>query len=154
MFENFERRNEDFYRAVEDFQRKGCTGRRRLSRGCAVRRALTSQAPSFYLTREHAWKQLLQRRRSRIPPREKPHRSAMWAELERALKRRLEQVPGEDPWVALDHVLTHYRPSRFFLSEDYALRLVRSIERHRLKRHTPATASTTTTSSTPHTDQP
>ena len=66
-----------------------------------------------YLTREHAWKQLLERRHRRIPPHEKPHRSAMWAELEAALQRRLKQAQGEEPWVALDHVLANYRPSRF-----------------------------------------
>ena len=136
MFENFERRNEDFYQAVEKFQRKGCPGRRRLSTGCAVRRAIHSQAPSFYLTREHAWKQRLERRHRRIPPHEKPHRSAMWAELEAALQRRLKQAQGEEPWVALDHVLANYRPSRFFISEDYALKLVGHIERHRRKHTT------------------
>lgn len=133
MFENFEKRNEDFYQAVTRIQNMGCPGRRRVSVGCAVRRALLSEAPSFYLKREHVWKRLLERRKRRIPPREKPHRAAMWQELERALACRLADKPKENEWEALDHVLAHYRPSRFFLTEEYAVRLVRNIEKKKLK---------------------
>lgn len=128
MFENYEKRNEDFYKVVTEMQRKGSPGRRRASVGYAIRKALQSEAPSFYLSREHVWRQL-HRRKRHMPPTEKPHRRAMWNEIERALDQRLSERKDEEPWVALDYVLAHHRPSRFFISEAYAIKLVMRLER-------------------------
>jgi len=121
--ENFQKRNEDFFKVVCRIQREGAAGRRTMSMPFAVKKALQEPAPSFYLTREHVWKQLHERRR-RKPPHEKPHRSRMWDEIEKALRQRMRNAPGEDPWIALDHVLTHHHPSGFFISEEYARKLV------------------------------
>ena len=90
--------------------------------------AINSGAPSFYITRDYAWKKLHERRRS-VPPREKPHRRAMWEELEEAYERCRREHPEMDGWMALDMVLTHHNPSGFFLSEEYAWRLVRNLWR-------------------------
>lgn len=121
--ENFQKRNEDFFKVVCRIRREGAAGRRGASMPFAVRMALREPAPSFYLTREHVWKQLRQRRH-RLPPREKPHRRRMWLEIENALQQRLRQAPKEHPWEALDHVLAHHRPSGFFITEEYARKLV------------------------------
>lgn len=131
--ENFEKRNEDFFKLVCRMQAEGCPGRSSTSLQWAVRRALQEPAPSFYLTREHVWKQL-QRRKRRLPPREKPHRRQMWEEIERGLRERLREKPREDAWVALDHVLTETRPSGFFLTEEYALKLVYNMLQQRRER--------------------
>lgn len=122
--ENYEERNADFLRSVRQWQEKGraITGRP-FSVGTAVKKALTGGAPRFYLTREHVWKKMRERRR-RLPPREKPHRRAMWSEIEAALERRQREAPRESRWEALDYVLNCHHPSGFFISEPYALRLV------------------------------
>jgi hypothetical protein len=133
MLENFKKRNEDFYHAVRAIQCHGIAGRRSASLGFAIRCALHSEAASFYITREYAYKQL-HARRHRVPPREKSHRAAMWEEMEREVQRRMALHPDEDEWVALDYVLTCYRPSRFFISEDYAKKLMGRITRQRIAR--------------------
>lgn len=134
MMENFEQRNADFLKAVEQWRRcPSATGgaksaeRRRGSAASlpfAVKKALTGGAPRFYVTREHAWK-MMRERRHRLPPNEKPHRRAMWNEIADALNERQRAVPRESRWEALDHVLVNHRPSGFFLTEEYALRLAR-----------------------------
>ncbi len=131
--ENFEKRNEDFFKLVCRLQAQGCPGKRSTSLQWAVKRALQEPAPSFYLTREHVWKQL-QRRKRRLPPREKPHRRQMWEEIERRLLERLREKPREDAWVALDHVLSETRASSFFLTEEYARRLVYGMLQQRRER--------------------
>ena len=121
--EMFDKRNSDFMAVVEKMMREGAVANRPLTMGMAVRKALSGPAPKFYLTREHVWKKLLERRKMRVPPREKPHRRRMWEEIEQALRKRLEERPGESEWWALDHVLAHHRPSGFFITEEYARRL-------------------------------
>ena len=128
--ENFNKRNEDFFNVVCEIQREGIAGRP-VSTPFAVKKAINRQAPSFYLTREHVWKQLHERRR-RLPPKEKPHRRRMWDEIGRALNARLREHPGEDPWVALDHVLANHRPSGFFITEEYARKLIYRMMRGKL----------------------
>lgn len=121
--ENFHKRNEDFFKVVCRISGEGAPGKRHVSMPFAIRKALEQPAPSFYLTREHVWKQLHERRR-RLPPHEKPHRRRMWDEIEAALRQRQQQAPREHPWEALDHVLTHHHPSGFFITEEYARKLV------------------------------
>ncbi len=122
--ENYQERNADFLRSVREWQERGraLTGRP-LSVRTAVRKALNGGAPRFYITREHVWKKMCERRR-RLPPREKPHRRAMWDEIAMALERRQKDVPCESRWEALDYVLCRHHPSGFFITEPYALRLV------------------------------
>ena len=120
--ENFNKRNADFLNVVNKIQRDGVAGRP-ATVNYAIRTAINTEAPSFYLTREHVWKRLHERRR-RLPPREKPHRRRMWEEIETALRNRLAHHPSEEPWVALDHVLANHRPSGFFITEEYARKLV------------------------------
>jgi len=122
--EMFEKRNNDFMAIVERLMKESAARKRPLPVPAAVRKALKEPAPRFYLTREHVWKKLLERRRKRLPPREKPHRRRMWDEIEQALEARRKKHPHEDEWWALDHVLECHRPSGFFLTEDYARRLV------------------------------
>lgn len=128
--ENFSKRNEDFFNVVNKIQREGVAGKP-VSTHFAVRTAINHPAPSFYLTREHVWKRLQERRR-RLPPKEKPHRRRMWEEIETALKNRMADRPGEEAWVALDHVLTNHRPSGFFITEEYARKLVYRMMRRKL----------------------
>ena len=122
--ENYQERNADFLRSVRQWQERGraLTGRP-LSMRTAVRKALYGGAPRFYITREHVWKKMRERRR-RLPPAEKPHRRAMWDEIERALESRQRHMPDESRWEALDYVLCCHNPSGLFITEPYALRLV------------------------------
>ena len=122
--ENYQERNADFLKSVQEWQERGkaLTGRP-LSVRTAVRKALEGGAPRFSITREHVWKKMRERRR-RLPPAEKPHRRAMWEEISQALEERQRQVPGESRWEALDYVLCRHSPSGFFITEPYALRLV------------------------------
>ena len=54
------------------------------------------------------------------------------AYVEAALKRRLEEHPREDAWVALEYVLECYRPSGFFITEEYAVKLAYRMARVKL----------------------
>lgn len=134
MMENFEQRNADFLKAVEQWRHcpSATGGARGTEQGrssvaslpFAVKKALNGGAPRFYVTREHAWK-MMRERRHRLPPAEKPHRRAMWNEIALALEERQRRVPRESRWEALDYVLHNHQPSSFFLTEEYALRLAR-----------------------------
>lgn len=128
--ENFNKRNEDFLNVVRQIQREGIGGRP-VSVQFAVRKAINTPAPSFYLTREHVWKRLHERRR-RLPPKEKPHRRRMWDEISEAMQTRMAHCPSEEAWVALDYVLACHRPSGFFITEEYARKLVYRMMRKRL----------------------
>lgn len=123
--EKYRERNADIVESVLRWQTAGdnATGRQ-LSLEKALKRALDEGAPRFYLTRDHVWKRLNERRRRRVPPHEKPHRRRMWAELEQALDERRKQCPWEGAWESLDYVLEHVRPSGYFITEKYALKLV------------------------------
>ena len=66
---------------------------------------------------------LLRRRHGHLPPGEKPHRRAMWDEMERALAARCRVAPRETEWEALDWIIANYRPSSFFIAPSYARRL-------------------------------
>lgn len=133
--EKYRERNADIMESVRRWQSRGnsITGRC-LSLEAAVKRALEEGAPRFYLKREHVWKRLHERRHHRVPPHEKPHRRRMWQELEQALEKRQRERPGEGAWEALDYVLEYVRPSGYFITENYALRLVRREMRHKHKR--------------------
>ncbi len=123
--ENYEKRNADIVESVLRWQKKGNEfSGRRLSVEAAVRKALEEGAPRFYLTREHVWKRLHERRRC-LPPREKPHRRAMWEEMAAALAERQRQKPGESAWESLDYVLERVKPSSYFITEEYAMKLVK-----------------------------
>lgn len=121
--ENYQKRNNDFMESVRQWQERGktLTGRP-LSMKTAVRKALNGGAPSFYLTRDHVWKKMRERRKG-LPPAEKPHRKAMWDEIERALAERQKDAPKETRWESLDYVLNCHSPSGYFITERYAMRL-------------------------------
>ena len=121
-------RDSDFIRRVDELTVCPGAGMLRRSLRAAVIQALHSEAPSFYITREYAYKRLGMKRRGKAGIAASDYRAAMWEELEEALHQRLSEAPGEDEWEALDHVLHRHRPSRFFMSEEQALRLVK---RHR-----------------------
>lgn len=135
--EMFDKRNDDFMAIVNRLMKEGAATKTPLPMGMAVKKALKEPAPKFYLTREHVWKKLLERRRHRVPPKEKPHRRQMWEEIEQALASRLKEKPNEDEWWALDYVLAHHHPSSFFLTEEYARRLVYRQMRHRASESSP-----------------
>lgn len=118
-------RNEDFLRRFTHIMAERARAGLPLAVTAAVREAIASGAPRFYLTREYALKQLRLRRQGRRPPGERPYIATMWAELDEALAQRMRSRASEDEWVALDAVLVCHSPSRFFISEAEALRLVR-----------------------------
>ena len=102
---------------------RSLNGERPVSVDFVADEALRIPAGRFYVSRNYAYKMLLNRRHGRIPAREKPHRRAMWDEMEHALADRLSAAPGESEWEALDWVISNYRPSSFFIAPSYARRI-------------------------------
>lgn len=112
----------DFIAAFERLWRQ-LSGERPVSEEFAIGEALRMPAGRFYVCRNHAYKMLLLRRHGHLPPGEKPHRRAMWDEMERALAERCRVAPRETEWEALDWIIANYRPSSFFIAPSYARRL-------------------------------
>ena len=53
-------------------------------------------------------------------------------EIGEALRKRMDEHPREDAWVALEYVLECYRPSGFFITEEYAVKLAYRMARRGL----------------------
>lgn len=125
MLYNYEQRNSDFIFAVRR------AARRKLSLGLElksldlVREALYSPAPRWYLSTEYTWRRLKLLKAGKLPGADSSLRTAMLIELDGHLQRLCASHPEADPYGLLDDILSGHgpRPSRFFIGEEYALRL-------------------------------
>lgn len=52
-----------------------------------------------------------------------PLNASLWEELCEKVDRRMESNPDEDDFIAMEHVLSNERPSRYFLTPVYAEKL-------------------------------
>ena len=94
MLLNYEQRNSDFLRAVRRAARRNMEQGTTLNSRDLVREVLSSGAPAWYITTDYAW-------------------------------RRLKLLKAGKLHTLLDDILSGSAatPSRFFISEEYALRL-------------------------------
>lgn len=121
MLNDVNRRDRDFLRAV----RREAAGSRVQGRPMtvcqAVRRAVSSPAPSYYVTTDYAWRVLrgggAPRRRGR------PARAAMWEDLRRRFEEELSLRPAADAYAVLDELLSRGGAPRFFISESRGVSL-------------------------------
>lgn len=121
MLNDVNRRDRDFLRAVRRETARSLASGVELTTREAVGRALTSPAPSFYLTTEYAWRVL----RGQGEPRRlrRSSREAMWEALRERYREALGRHPGEDPYAVLDRLLREEQAPGFFISEARALSL-------------------------------
>lgn len=121
MLNNVNRRDRDFLRAVRrEAGRRGADGRPLTVRE-AVRRAVASPAPSYYVSTDYAWRMV---RDDGAPKRlRRSRKSQMWEELRARYESELARNPGKDPYIVLDQLLKSGNAPRFFIAESSALSL-------------------------------
>ena len=133
MLLNYEQRNSDFLRAVRRAARRSMEQGITLNSRTLVREALASPAPAWYLSTEYVWRRLKLLEAGKLPPGSNRLRHAMLLEIAGLLRKAVAQKPDADPYALLDDLLAGNgpRPSRFFISEEYALRLFTGSARRR-----------------------
>lgn len=150
MFLNYEQRNSDFLQAVRRVARRKLDKGERLQTHSLVKEALASPAPSYYVTAEYIWRRIKDRAKGYdIAP--GPRRD-MLDEIAGRLDEARGLHPETDPFALLDDILGPQGggASRFFIGQEYALRLFTgSARRHRRRKP----ASRHDTSSNAHSQQ-
>lgn len=124
MLHDYERRNADFLAAVRATARRELQAGHRLESRRLVRQTLASPAPAYYVSADYVIRRLNRLRSGRETCRN-PLRQAMLDEIGRKYDRLRAENPGADRLTLLDDMLGHGGPgaSRFFIGEEYALRL-------------------------------
>ena|GEM_PF-2400643 len=87
-----------------------------------VDRALTSVAPGYYVTFDHAYNCILRLRNGNLPHNTSPIKRQMWIEINEKVVRYQEKHQRVSTPDALSMVLTT-KASRYFISPTYAIRL-------------------------------
>lgn len=125
MLINYDQRNSDFLRAVRRAARRSLENGSRLVARDLVREALALPAPAWYLSTDYAWRRLKLLRAGKLLPAPGSLRRLMLEELDGHLSEASRRLPTADPYALLDDILSGNGPlpSRFFISEEYALRL-------------------------------
>lgn len=132
MLLNYEQRNNDFLTAVRRAARRRLMAGELLQSRSLVREALREPAPSYYVTTDYIWRRLREKTAGRLPLR--GPRAEMLEEIEQRLTEMKKKSPEKDIFALLDDILSPQGPgaSRFFIGEEYALRLFTgSARRHR-----------------------
>lgn len=124
MLLNYEKRNSDFLAAVRSTARRELQAGRPLESRRLVRQALASPAPAYYVSADYVMRRLNRMRSGRATCRN-PQRLAMLDEIREKFDRLRAEHPDADRLTLLDDMLGHDGPgaSRFFIGEEYALRL-------------------------------
>lgn len=139
MLLNYEQRNSDFLRAVRRTARRSLEHGTPLVARALVREVLRAPAPAWYLSTDYAWRRLKLLRNGKLQTPCGSMRRIMLEELDGHLRAATLRQPRADPYALLDDILAGNGPlpSRFFISEEYALRLFTGSAR----RKTPACRS-------------
>lgn len=123
MLEAIKQRDRDFisrYRAVCDRLQEGEPACRR----SLVQRAVMGGAPCYYVTFDYAYRMLRSLRRGRLPPGYSRLKLLMWQEIADKTDRYKQLMGVKSDAEALSVVLARNSASRFFISIDYAMRLL------------------------------
>lgn len=100
----------------------------------AVDLALQAQPQRYGFSTEYAHRRYrAMKRRPQQPANDL--NASLWEELSEKVDNRLASHPDEDDFVAMEHVLSNERPSRYFLTPVYAEKLF--YRRRRLSRSRP-----------------
>lgn len=134
MFEYKDLRDEDFMKAcrrsVSDLHDEGRTP----TTLEIVRRAINSEAPSFYVSYDYARRMLRRYRRNRLSPAIGGEKRMLWHDIDTQVELMKSTHRFATCGQALAAVLTSCTASRFYISEGYALKLFFQIRRRR-RRH-------------------
>ncbi len=128
MFESLETRDRDFLRTYSRL-RKRCRGER-LTASQLVKRAVETEAPSYYVTFDYAYRMLRLLRNGRIPRRYSDIKRQQWEEIKNRVDSTRKRYRMRDDSSALSLVLADGRASRFFISPAYALRLLQNLNQN------------------------
>lgn len=119
-------RNKDFLavckRIVEESRGERLTSRR------LVKRAIESNAPSYYVTFDYAYRMLRRMRNGTLPRDYNRIRKRQWEEIMMKVDRVKESYGMRDDATALGMVLAGGRASGFFISHEYGLKLYRKLK--------------------------
>lgn len=119
------------YRAVCDRLQPG----ERADRKVLAQRAVMGGAPCYYVTYDYAYRMLRALRRGRLPPGYSRLKLKMWQEIAGKTDSYKQSVGVKSDAEALSVVLARNTASRFFVSIDYAMRIIEenSYEKERKK---------------------
>ena len=124
MLEEILVRNRDikkcYNRIVKQYKKQG----QNPSISTIVNDAISTKAPSYYLTFDYARRLLSQYRRKQLPKSYRKLRHDMIVEIAHKVDRLTQQIPSLSESDALTMVLTSGNASRFFISESSARRLI------------------------------
>ena len=124
MLEEVLIRNRDikkcYNRIVKQYKKQG----QNPPKSTIVNDAISTKAPSYYLTFDYARRLLSQYRRKQLPQKYRRLRHDMIKEIARKVDRLMLQNPLLSESDALTMVLTSGNASRFFISESSARRLI------------------------------
>ena len=124
MLEEVLIRNRDikkcYNRIVKQYKKQG----QNPPKSTIVNDAISTKAPSYYLTFDYARRLLSQYRRKQLPQKYRRLRHDMIKEIARKVDRLMLQNPLLSESDALTMVLTSGNASRFFSSESSARRLI------------------------------
>lgn len=103
-----------------------------------VYRAITNGAPSYYVTFDYAYRMLRTMRRDRLPPGYNPLKQLMWTEIAEKADHYKSQMGIKTDTEALSMVLARNCASQFFITPNYAIRLIQQLNHdHKIKHNTP-----------------
>lgn len=101
-------------------------------------RAITNGAPGYYITFDYAYRMLRTMRRDRLPPGYNPLKRLMWTEIAQKADHYKKQMGIKTDTEALSIVLARNCASRFFITTDYAIRLLQQLNHdHKIKHNAP-----------------
>lgn len=126
MLDAIKQRDRDLvsrYRAVCDRLQPG----ERADRRALAQRAVMGGAPCYYVTYDYAYRMLRALRRGRLPPGYPRLKLNMWQEIAGKTDRYKQSVGIKSDAEALSVVLARNTASRFFVSIEYALRILDKI---------------------------
>ena len=109
-----------YNRIVKQYKKQG----QNPPKSTIVNDAISTKAPSYYLTFDYARRLLSQYRRKQLPQKYRRLRHDMIEEIARKVDRLTQQNPSLSESDALTMVLTSGNASRFFISESSARRLI------------------------------
>lgn len=137
MLEFIKTRDNDFIAKC----RKICDGLHpgeRISCHELAHRAISGGAPEYYVTFDYAYRMLRTLRHNRLPPNYNPLKRLMWAEIAEKADHYKCQMGIKTDTEALSIVLARSCASRFFITTNYAIRLLQQLNHdHKIKHNTP-----------------
>lgn len=126
MLQLYKLRNDDFIRRCRRMTLDAPAGKTQTMRQI-VEKVINSEAPRYYVTFEHAYRMLRRWRKGAFAADYDPLKIALWKELADKSDALIKENPALCDYTALGRILAFDKASRFFISPNYAIRLMQKI---------------------------